>query len=41
MASQGDRTEVVQALLTAPGIDVNYAKVGIYPPTPSHVVVGM
>ena len=41
MASQGDRTEIVQALLAAAGIDVNHANVSIYSLTPSHVVVGM
>ena len=40
-ASENGYTEIVQALLAAPGIDVNHANVSIYPLTPSqsHVVV--
>ena len=38
-ASAGGHTEIVQALLTTPGIDVNHANVSIYLLTPSRVVV--
>ena len=40
-ASENGYTEIVQALLAAPGIDVDHATVSIYPLTPSqsHVVV--
>ena len=41
LASGNGHTEIVLALLAAPGIDVNHAQpVSIYPLTTSHVVVG-
>ena len=39
MTSECGHIEIVQALLTAPGIDINHANVSIYSLTPSHVVV--
>ena len=38
LASDKGRTEIVQALLAAPGIDVNHANVSISPLTPSHLL---
>ena len=38
-AAAGGHTEIVQALLTTPGIDVNHANVSIYLLTLSRVVV--
>ena len=40
LSSASGHTEIVQALLTADGIDVNHVNVSIYPLTPSQVVVG-
>ena len=39
LASDKGHIKIVQALLTAPGIDVNHAKVSIYLLTPFHAVV--
>ena len=39
LASEKGHFEIIQALLAAPGIDVNHATVSIYPLIPFHVVV--
>ena len=40
LASQFGRTKAMKLLLTFPDINVNHADVSLYPPTPSHLVVG-
>ena len=40
VASMKGHTEVIKLLLAAPGINVNYADVSLYPLTPSYIAVG-